>query len=463
VDHRLEAYATLGYIIVRSSLETRPVPHLVYGILVAVSLASVLGRIAIVKSNDRRTPFLSANDRSRWCTISALVDHGTYQIDQVIKRRGWDTIDKVKHDRAGGPEHFYSSKPPLLPTLLAAEYWTIRRIAGVTLERNPFYVGRIMLVLSNVVPLILFFLLLIKLVEDLGTTDFGRLFVVAVACWGTFLTTFAVTINNHLPAAISVLAAIFAVHRTMRNPKGGSNLFVLAGLSAAFAAANELPALSFLVCVTGVMFWLSPWKTALGYLPAALLIGAAAIGTNYLAHRTIQPAYAHRTADDNWYDYEGSYWIGERKGVDRGEPSRWVYAGHVLVGHYGIFSLTPVWLLSFAGTAIWLKQRDAFMRGLAALNLLLTTVCVTFYILRPEIDRNYGGVSCGFRWMFWFIPIWLLTLIPMVDEIGHSRRGRIVALMLLAVSTFSAIYGSANPWVSPWIYEYWRSLGWMGQ
>ena len=29
-------------------------------------------------------PFLSANDRSRWCTIRALVDDGTYAIDQIV-------------------------------------------------------------------------------------------------------------------------------------------------------------------------------------------------------------------------------------------------------------------------------------------------------------------------------------------------------------------------------------------
>jgi len=38
----------------------------------------------------------------------------------------------------------------------------------------------------------------------------------------------------------------------------------------------------------------------------------------------------------------------------RGEPTRLLYAVHVLVGHHGIFSLTPVWLLSafFALTLI---------------------------------------------------------------------------------------------------------------
>ena len=54
-----------------------------------------------------------------------------------------------------------------------------------------------MLVTFNVMPLLVYFLLLAALVERLGTTDWGRMFVMAAAVFGTFLTTFAVVINNH--------------------------------------------------------------------------------------------------------------------------------------------------------------------------------------------------------------------------------------------------------------------------
>ena len=74
-----------------------------------------------------------------------------------------------------------------------------------------------------------------------------------------------------------------------------------------------------------------------------------------------------------WYDYTferggrqvDSYWKNPQ-GVDRGEPSRGIYAVHVLVGHHGIFSLTPVWLLSIAGTVVWMwrgRERAAALVG----------------------------------------------------------------------------------------------------
>ena len=42
----------------------------------------------------------------------------------------------VKHDG-----HLYSSKPPLLPTLMAAVYWPIYRFSGATLGTHPYEIG----------------------------------------------------------------------------------------------------------------------------------------------------------------------------------------------------------------------------------------------------------------------------------------------------------------------------------
>jgi hypothetical protein len=165
---------------------------------------------------------------------------------------------------------------------------------------------------------------------------------------------------------------------------------------------------------------------------------------------------------DNWYEYERSYWIDERKtGVDRGEPSRLVYAMNVLVGHRGIFSLTPIWLLSLAGAGYWLVQGHARMRGFALLVLGLSGIVLVFYLLRPLEDRNYGGVACGFRWMFWLIPLWLVALLPAADGIAPRRAWRAVAGALLLVSVISASYAALNPWSHSWIYQYWVYLRWI--
>src|SRR3954470_1201352 len=89
-------------------------------------------------------PFLSANDRSRWMTIRSLVERGTYEIDAIVGQPTWDTIDMVQHTGHDGQKHLYSSKPPLLATVLAGEYWLIHQFGGASLRDYPYEIGRAM-------------------------------------------------------------------------------------------------------------------------------------------------------------------------------------------------------------------------------------------------------------------------------------------------------------------------------
>lgn len=538
----------------------------VYALLIVSSLAAAAGRIGAVRSAGGETAMLSANDRSRWATIRALVDDGTYVIDDIATerhpitgQRAWGTIDLVRHRGWDGREHYYSSKPPLLATALAGEYWLLQRATGLRISEQPFYVMRIILLVSNLLPLAVYFCLLAGLVERHGTSDWGRLFVMSTATWGTFLSTFAVTLNNHLPAAISVLVTLVAVLRVWRDRDLRIGWFVLAGLGAAMAVANELPALSFFAVVIVALVSRSVHRTLIGFLPAMVVVGAAFFGTNYLAHGGWRVPYGHRgdgkvvasiqgdaawvdpepaddeqdgsdrarpgpvqagrveagpikrqlrarlaeagvslsesanirpsaqadrwnlfdpesqnryaivrdgdrllvRAWDQWYEYEQSYWISPKSGVDRGEPSRALYSLHVLIGHHGVFSLTPVWLLSMAGLVIWLRGGDAAIRGVALAVLAMTIVCLLFYVSRPLMDRNYGGVSCAFRWMIWLTPTWLLGLIPAADRVASRPWPRRLSVALLSVSVFSASYPAMNPWTHPWLYQYWDYLGWL--
>jgi len=50
----------------------------------------------------------------------------------------------VQHRGADGQLHLYSSKPTLLATLLAGEYWVIYKVTGATLGEHPFEIGRFM-------------------------------------------------------------------------------------------------------------------------------------------------------------------------------------------------------------------------------------------------------------------------------------------------------------------------------
>lgn len=458
----------------------------IYWLLIALATGAMFGRIMAVNSVDlvalethlarqgrhdwqRQRPFLSANDRSRWATARALVEKGTYAIDDIVAERGWDTIDMVKHRGWDGQEHLYSSKPPLLATLMAGEYWIIHRLTGATLADSPYEIGRFMLVTFNVLPLLVYFWLLALMAERFGTTDWARVFMMAAATFATFLTTFVVSINNHIPAAVCVAVALYATLR-IRSDRGRSvGYFALAGLFAALAVTNELPALAFFALLAGALLVQAPRETLLGFLPASLVVAAAALATNYVAHDSFRPPYMHRSVTDpadNWYDYSyvrdgkkrDSYWRNP-VGIDRGEPSVARYALHATIGHHGIFSLTPIWILSVVGLALLWRNGHRDWAGFIA---TLSLVCLVFYLTRPQADRNYGGMTSGFRWMFWLAPLWLVALLPAADRLAASRLGRGMALVLLALSVMSASYPTWNPWTHPWMWNLLESLGWGG-
>jgi hypothetical protein len=193
-------------------------------------------------------------------------------------------------------------------------------------------------------------------------------------------------------------------------------------------------------------------------------------------------------------------------GVDRGEPSPANYALHVLVGHHGVFSLTPVWLLTVLGVGIWLVRPGASqplerprprgegdepqgkaaerrgggprpnapakgettgssrpadapaaggsLRTLAAAIAAVSLVVLGFYLAQPLENRNYGGVAAGLRWMFWFAPLWLVGLLPAADLLSRRAWTRWLGLLLLALSALSVSYPTWNPWIAPWLVEY---------
>lgn len=450
----------------------------VYGVLITLALASLAGRLAAVNAIDRvaleghlqrtgradwrqQRPFLSANDRSRWCTIRALVEHGTYAIDQVIQEPGWDTIDMVKHDG-----RLYSSKPPLLPTLMAGQYWLLHRATGWTLADHPYELGRLMLFTWHFLPWAGYLLLVVGWVERYGTSDWGRIFVVAAASAGTLLTTFGVTLTNHLVAAVSLAASVELILRWVDRGQRGWSTGFAAGLAAAFTAANELPALAWLVVAGAWLIATAPGPALRSFVPGALVVGAAFFATNWAAHGTWRPAYSQRSAGENWYDYtyevrgqvRESYWR-HRVGIDRGEPSPARYAWHALLGHHGVFSLTPLWLLAaIGGWWAWRGPRPALSR-LTAATALVSVACLTFYLTRSLDDRNYGGLTAGFRWLFWLAPLWLFGLLAWADRAAGSRWLRALGLAALAVSVFSVAYPTWNPWTHPWL---WNLGAWWG-
>jgi hypothetical protein len=507
----------------------------VYTLLIVTATFMALGRVLAVirvyepdlhRENDKNpqnvrpdwptvrpapTPMFGSNDRSRWATVRALVDEGTYVIGSrdatvtkasavvplaatdpflslavlqtasyqgrvnsdwgIVFEDGWQTIDRVLHPER---QEFYSSKPPLLATLVAGEYWLVKKVTGWNLRDNPFSVVRLMLVTINVLPFALYLWLLSRLAETFGRTDWGRLVMVTVGAFGTLITPFVVTFNNHSIAVVTTLCALAVVLHLWTTVSASRGWYVLAGLLAGFTATNELPALALVAALGLVLATRSLSRTLLLYGPAAAVPLVALLFTNYLALG--QLGFAYDQFGGPWYQYEGSIWRDKpwltNRGIDwaREHETRLDYAFHLLLGHHGLFSLTPVFLFSFWAlvTRCFAMQAPSNPEGseeplptrlpwlFFPVVLGLSLVVIAFYLVKSD---NYGGVSPGPRWLLWLTPLWLVAMLPVLDLLEPRRWGRALALVFLALSVLSASFPAWNPWRMPWIYRWLDSQG----
>jgi hypothetical protein len=425
-------------------------------------------------------PTFSSNDKSRWATVRALVDTKTY----VIGERVYDPNDPKKFHDTGivadpayrsldivmNPEtkQFYSSKPPLMTTILAGEYWLLKRVFKWDIVRDRWLVIPAIVFTVNVIPFAIYLLLLARLIEATGKTDFGKLLAFTTGAVGTYLITFSGTLNNHSPAAYCVLFAVyplvraFAENRDM-TPRG----YLGCGFFAALATTFELPAAALLAALGVPLLIARARPTLLFFLPGALVPIIALFACNYAAMGTFQLPYTQFGGP--WYNFEGSHWsrwgTPAAKGIDFNQEPTLIYAFHLLLGHHGWFSLTPVWFLALGGLIGLGIRSAADVRKLfagkgtgtgwtpelfAAMTLVVSVTVFAFYLTRTQ-SYNYGGNTSGPRWLFWLTPLWLLAIPPAADRLAVSKAGRVLCAVLLGFSVLSVFYPAANPWRHPWI------------
>jgi len=426
------------------------------------------------------TPMYGSNDRSRFATVKALVEDGTYVVGRrenfrsatdyrdagIIFADGYQSLDKVMDPATG---EFYSSKPPLFPTLVAGEYWLLHRVFGLSIDRHRWWVVGVILLTFNALPFAVSLRLLAVLIEHHGRTDFGRLFAFTAAATATFVTAFSATLNNHVPAACCVVFAIYPLLRPGARDTRGA--LVMSGFFAGLLTTLELPALSLAVGLF-VPLTLARRGRSLWYVAGFAVPIAALFATNYAAMGHWLPAYGEFGGP--WYDFPGSHWAKLKLpvrplGIDFADEPKAVYAFHLLLGHHGWFSLTPVWLLGLAGLVTQVRRSiqdwqarhgDGFWTAnkLAGLTLTVSAVVFSFYTLRTN---NYGGFCCCARWLMWLTPLWTLGMLPAADAVGRSRFGRVAAGLLLAASAFSVAYPAWNPWRPPWILQLCELMGWV--
>ncbi|MFT4555886.1 MAG: hypothetical protein ACI92S_001222 [Planctomycetaceae bacterium] len=426
------------------------------GVTPAEWLIVALGAALLFAATLNARQLQSANDRSRWCTVWSLVERGTYQIDEIDKKSGWTTIDKVLHD-----EHLYSSKPPLQSTAVAGVYWVVKNILGFDLLKQTADAARLILLIVNWLPLVISFIVLARLLARSSENQTARLIALATFCCGSLVTGYATTLNNHSVAAMCLVFTLAPLLRILSDDSRRGLDFAQVGFWAAMVCCHELPAALFGVATFVLLVRKSVPQTAKWFVPAALLPLIVYFVTNYLATGGWKPFYLYYGTEKYLYEIDGvrSYWHTPH-GMDQSLDSPLVYFFHCVIGHHGIFSLSPIFLLAIV-PVFWKRLlTEHRLRPAILLGGALSIAVLGFYLTRFD-NYNYGGNTFGLRWMIWLTPFWVLAMVPTLERFATRRAGLVISLLLLGVSVYSSESAAKNPWSSSWLFQQMEQAGWV--
>lgn len=378
-----------------------------------------------------------SNSASRMATVESLVHRGTFSIDGSPFR---DTPDRVMING-----RLFSSKPPMLPVIAAGGYYLFSAFTGVTFHTckpaSIAFVNLLIGVLPYLFMLFFFYRFLLLWSDSRRTVTLGLL----VFTFNFLGLGYAVDLNNHTPAAACLLVSFYLCFLIRRKGREGRLPFITAGLLGGLAATFEFWAGFFLVSFCLYLFFTDSRRTIRLFIAAAAIPVAAHFLLSWLATGSPLPVYLRPAL----YLYEGSYW-NSPVGIDALSEPKHIYFFHILLGHHGLFSMTPVFIL-----AVWSMLRAVAKRTDRKPEALAVGIPAAAVILFLGLrTRNYGGVCAGLRWMIHSMPLLFLFVAEWIRR-HRSRR----AMLLLAVLFLAGLVVLADvPWRSagPWHHSAWH-------
>ena len=377
---------------------------------------------------------VEGNPASRLATMESLVERGVWHIDDSVFR--YDTVDKVYV-----APHFYSSKPPVYPALGALAYGALHHGLGLSFREDRRSAVAAVRLLLHAVPFALGLLLSSALLRRRVANAEVWLWGTLAFAFGTLLYGYSATVNNHAAAALCTLVGLAALDRSVHRAARGGASWAGVGLCVGLAPVLDFGAIPFAGAVVLALIVVEkPRSIALFALGAAVPVVAHLVLTVQLTG-SVLPFYRF----PELYSYPGSYWHDPGEFDALTEPA-WVYWFHALVGHHGLFAMTPLFVFAPFGIARLVRSRERRLGLVVGASTLLT-----LGVYLTVAPRNYGGMAQGMRWFIVLVPGLWYAAMRWCDAGWHRRWVRVAARLAIAVGAVHAVSCVFDPWsVSLW-------------
>ncbi len=376
----------------------------------------------------------------QWKAMTQDEQQNWMRIGERYYRRPWTmppfpSVDMIcVKDEQGNP-HYYSSKPPLLSTCVAGVVIALEKVAppvvravngvygaivssstesrpadtqpAATASRQmlpdisdfahtPRFYMRAAVLLLQVIPLLILIWVIRQHVVEHTDSPWVQNLCIAAAALATYLTAYVVPLNNHVVAACCAMFALHAGIRIWNDGRREWYWFLLAGLFGGLCHTLELPATALTVVLFAALLYKAPRRTLVICLPAMLIPIAASFYTTWLVTGSVMPIPSRFDEVGGPFFYEGSYWhanghwVNDGWGIDALREPKQTYLYHLIVGHHGFFSLTPLFILGLIGMGRHLVGQRI---GWALIVTVLLAALVVSVAVVSHLDAASGSVE----------------------------------------------------------------------
>lgn len=389
----------------------------------------------------------SWNDASRLASVEALVEHGTWAIDNT-------TLAAHTGDFIVINGNTYSDKPPVLSLLAAGVYAVLHRVfhlSLVPLECDPhasacycfallcpqqpdwayYWITLTLVGLPSALLLALFY----RSTAVQGLSHLPALILTGVLGLGTLVWPYSLVFNNHIPTALCLMTALYALIRSTSDSAQVRRWLLVAGFSASLAFTFDLAMGLFLV------FFLSDAvlhhrRHAWPFLVGSLFPIALMVALDFWILGDPLPPMLHPAG----YAYRNAVLYPTIGGV-QGSTNVLGYSFNMLVGDHGVLAFMPVMLWVIFAVVTSIRRRRHWLRSKA---VIMGIACLSVTLYLGLFTDSFGGESFGPRWFLALTPV--LFFFAASPSLYRSCTRWLVFAALGALSIYTAAQGALDPW-----------------
>lgn len=394
-------------------------------------------------AGDNASTFLNSNELGLWASVSVLIDGVQNTNDSWL-----------------GSHVQLDALPSPFVTLVAVLYKCAKTAFLISLSEEPVATTRLVLAMVNLPLLAIFFAAMSACIEKVGSSNWSRYCCVAIACYATMLLPLTSSLNSLLPAATATAVTMWLyLHVADRLEE----LFVLSLKHCAIAGFTAVLAGGFDV-LAAIM--IVPWLVLFARLDRDVVkpfLAGAALGLAFTVGSFgigMLGTKAQTGGFQDGFTLAATATVGDAivadSDVTQNEPSvsRISRAMHGLVGHHGLFSLTPLWLLLPLAFTRGMQLEPAEFRRLTVAVITVSIACFLVALGFAFLGQGRSQQVYLSR-LVWMIPLWLLMLAPLIQELSDSRLGKLIVIALASNCVLSAVFAFPAVSKSPWLLDVW--------